>query len=203
MVGRNPSRMAGYWVGFKAVGRIWKGSESCADRRLSGMGHPGSPSTAAHTEVPLVPQLFNPMPQGISERTSMNLNRSFGLVLALACVAQATDGQTGLGPKESPAQLRARLQQAAPGAAEPREPRSGQERARGAGRTRGPPGQPGCITGQGGAPGQLAGPAGLEAYQLFKELGREMPRRAGTAIQCQPDGEPLERERCARRAAPR
>jgi hypothetical protein len=115
------------------------------------------------------------MPQGISERTSMNLNRSFGLVLALACVAQATDGQTGLGPKESPAQLRARLQQAAPGAAQPVNPGLGKNGPVVLAAPAAHPANPVASPSKEERMANWRDLPVLEAYRLFKELGREMP----------------------------
>jgi hypothetical protein len=115
------------------------------------------------------------MPKGITERISMNLNRSFGLALALACVAQATVSQTALEPKESPAQLRARLQQKTSQTLSPENPGYGKS---GPVVMAAPAAHPANPVAAPSKEERLANwrdlPA-LEAYRLFKELGRELP----------------------------
>jgi hypothetical protein len=105
----------------------------------------------------------------------MNLNRSFGLALALACVAQATVSQTALEPKETPAQLRARLQQKTTQALSPENPGFGKSGPVMMAVPAAHPANPVAAPSKEERMANWRDLPALEAYRLFKELGREMP----------------------------
>jgi hypothetical protein len=105
----------------------------------------------------------------------MNPTRSFGLALALACVAQATVSQTALEPKESPAQLRARLQQKTSQALSPENPGYGKNGPVVMATPAAHPANPVASPSKEERMANWRDLPALEAYRLFKELGREMP----------------------------